>query len=73
MDSEAITLEIVRIRNRLDELDQGLEGGSGTDVDDERQELEERLRHLRGLMSRQGSDESRNNSVAEEVRYIPPA
>lgn len=73
MDSEAITLEIVRIRNRLEEIDQQMEGASGSDVDDEKQRLEERLRDLRGLMSRQGSDEKRNGAVAEEVKYIPPA
>jgi hypothetical protein len=72
MDAEAIASEIVRIRTRLDEIDEQMEGASGADVDDEKKQLEERLRDLRGLMSRQGSDEKEHKSVAEEVRYIPP-
>lgn len=73
MDTEAITREIVRIRTRLEEMDNQADEASGPDIDDEKQQLEERLRDLRGMMSRQGSDEKHHASVAEEVRYIPPA
>ena len=73
MDTEAITIEIVRIRTRLEEIEEQTDGASGPDIEDEKQRLEERLRDLRGRMSRQGADETHHDSVAEEVRYIPPA
>lgn len=46
MDTEAIAIEIVRIRNRLAELDSGVEGEAGTDPDDERKQLHDRMRQL---------------------------
>lgn len=71
MDTEAIAREIVTIRNRLDELDSRVEGASGTDVDDERTRLEQRLLFLQGQLSGDvGLDEPGDT---ETVHYVPPA
>jgi len=50
MDTEAIALEIVTIRNRLAELDDDVEA-TDTDVDDERKQLHDRMRRLQDQLS----------------------
>lgn len=76
MDTEEIAHEIVTIRNRLDEIGSQLEGAAGTDIDDERKQLEERLRFLKGRVSEEGTDnvvEQDKPARPETVHYLPPA
>lgn len=51
MDTEAIAIEIVKIRNRLAELDGTVEGNTGTDVDDEKKQLHDRMRQLQDQLA----------------------
>jgi hypothetical protein len=76
VDTESIAREIVRIKNRLQELDGEVEGASGTDVDDERSRLEERRRHLQDQLATHGAGESRDQDdpgKPKDVQYVPPA
>lgn len=70
MDTEAIASEIVRIRNRLDEMDAQTEDASGTDVDEERSRLEKRLLLLQDRLSAHGTGEP---DMPDNVQYVPPA
>jgi len=73
MDTEAIANEIVQIRNRLDEIPHR-EGPADTDVDDERRELEDRLRFLQGKLSSDRGDAPQDEPAAPAtVHYVPPA
>ena len=72
MDTEAIASEIVYLKNRLAELD--AEGAAGTDVDDEKKELHERMRILQDTLSGNGSSvEPKTRTQADEVQFINPA
>lgn len=51
MDTEAIAIEIVKIRNRLAELDGTVEGHTGSDVDDEKKQLHDRMRQLQDQLA----------------------
>lgn len=51
MDTEAIAIEIVKIRNRLAELDGSVEGNTGTDPDDEKKQLYDRMRQLQDQLA----------------------
>lgn len=74
MDTEAIAGEIVRIRNRLDEIDKQVEGASDVDVDDERRRLGERLRFLQGKLSADGAGGEQDEPAGPgSVQYLPPA
>lgn len=76
METESIAREIVTIKNRLQELDSRVEGSGGTDVDDERKDLVDRLRHLQDLLSTHGAgDHVKQDEPAspDEVHYVPPA
>ena len=75
MNTETIAQEIVDIRARLAELDEQIEGHDGTDGDDERARLHDRLRHLQDLISGGASESSEIDSPAEpdSVHYLPPA
>lgn len=76
MDTEAIAREIVTIKNRLQELDSQVEGADGTDVDDERKELVDRMRHLQDQLSTHGAgDHAKQDDPAapDDVHYVPPA
>lgn len=76
MDTESIAREIVTVKNRLQELDSRVEGSGGTDVDDERKDLVDRLRHLQDLLSTHGAgDHVKQDEPAspDEVHYVPPA
>lgn len=76
MDTEAIAEEIVAIRNRLDEIGNQVEGSICTDVDDERNRLEERLRYLQDRLSAHGTDEivyGDDQGEPDSVQYVPPA
>jgi hypothetical protein len=71
VDTEAIASEIVYLKNRLAELD--TEGAEGTDVDDEKKELHERMRILQDSLSGNGSVEPKTHTQADEVHFINPA
>lgn len=72
MDTEAIASEIVYLKNRLAELD--VEGAAGTDVDDERKELHDRMRVLQDTLAGNGSaDEPKTQTQADKVQFINPA
>lgn len=75
MDTAAIAIEIVRIKNRIEEIDGQVAGASGTDVDDERNTLQERMRSLQDQMSARGWGDGSQDSPAQagSVQYIPPA
>lgn len=76
MDTEAITKEIIKIRNRLDELDEQVEDASGTDIDDERDMLEEKLRFRQDQLSADGTNEiveQDEPAAPKTVHYLPPA
>lgn len=76
MDTESIAREIVTIKNRLQELDGHVEVGDGTDVDDERKGLVDRMRHLQDLLSTHGAgDHVKQDEPAspDDVHYVPPA
>lgn len=76
MDTESIAREIVTIKNRLHELDSQVEGADGTDVDDERKELVDRMRHLQDLLATHGAgDHVKQDEPAspDDVHYVPPA
>lgn len=57
MDTESVAREIVNIKNRLQELDQHVEGATDTDIDDERKTLVDRMRHLQDQLSAHGAGE----------------
>lgn len=72
MDTEAIALEIVKLKNRIAELD--IEGAAGSDVDDEKDELHERMRILQDQLSGSGpDDEPKHQTEADKVQFINPA
>lgn len=75
MDTEEIATEIVRIRRRLAELNDQVEGHNDTDSDDERAQLHDRLRHLQDVMSGHAAGNEENDSPArpDSVHYVPPA
>jgi ABC-type phosphate transport system auxiliary subunit len=71
MDTEAIAIEIVRIRNRISEIDEELEGSAGTDADDEKKHLHERMRRLQDQLAGKGSpDDDRGES--DKMQFIAP-
>lgn len=71
MDTEAIASEIVAIRRRLEEIEQGDE----TDVEEERTRLAERLGYLQSRLSSRSSEKADQDEPAEpgDVQYLPPA
>ncbi len=71
MDTEAVASEIVAIRRRLEEIEQGDE----TDVEDERTRLAERLGYLQSRLSSRSSEKADQDEPAEpgDVQYLPPA
>lgn len=72
MDTEAIALEIIELKNRIAALD--VEGASGTDVDDEKHELHERMRILQDQLSGRGiEDEPKHETEADKIQFINPA
>lgn len=71
IDTEAIASEIVSIRGRLEEMDREMEGAST--ADDERRQLEERLRFLQGELSSKGDHAPHDDPGADAVHYVPPA
>lgn len=75
MDTEEIASEIVRIRQRLAEFDDQVEGHADTDSDDERRRLRDRLRHLQDVMSGHAAGNKDQDSPAQpnSVHYVPPA
>lgn len=76
MDTESIAREIVTIKNRLQELDSQVEGADDTDVDDEREELGDRMRHLQDLFSTHGSgDHVKQDEPGspDDNQYVRPA
>ena len=76
MDTEAIAKEIVRIKNRLGELEEQVGGAGDTDVDDERKELRDRMRHLQDRLSTPGTGkhvDQDDPGTPENVHYVPPA
>ncbi|HSM46163.1 MAG TPA: hypothetical protein VK969_14205 [Acidimicrobiia bacterium] len=75
MDTEEIATEIVRIRRRLAELDDRVEGHHDNDSDDERTRLHDRLRHLQDVMSSHAGRNQQQDSPAQpdSVHYVPPA
>ena len=74
MDTESIAREIVTIKNRLQELDESVEGAAGTDVDDERKTLVDRMRHLQDQLSGHGADErGKHDAPATPDHYVKPA
>ena len=74
MDTEAIATEIVSIRSRLREIEGQVEGSTDTDVDDERTELLDRMRHLQSVLSGHGAGGERDvPGPADTVQYVPPA
>lgn len=73
MDTEAITKEIIKIRNRLEEIDEQVEDASG--AGDERDRLEERLRFLQDQLSAVGTNEIVDQdepAAPKTVHYLPP-
>lgn len=75
MDTEAIASEIVSIRNRIDEIGTQVEGDADTDVDDERRQLEERLRFLQEQLADGPTDSAEQDEPGGPgtVHYVPPA
>jgi hypothetical protein len=76
MDTETIAKEIVRIKNRLGELEEQVEGAGDTDVDDERKELRNRMRHLQDQLATRGTGkhvDQDDPGSPENVHYVPPA
>jgi hypothetical protein len=72
MDTEAIALEIVELKNRIAALE--VEGNEGTDVDDEKNELHERMRILQDQLSGRGpKDEPKHETEADRIQFIAPA
>lgn len=72
MDTEAIALEIVELKNRIAKLE--IEGAAGADVDDEKDELHERMRILQDQLSGRGPDEEpKHQTEADKVQFINPA
>ncbi len=71
MDTEAVASEIVAIRRRLEEIEQGDE----TDVEEERTRLAERLGYLQSRLSSRSSEKADQDEPAEpgDVQYLPPA
>ncbi len=71
MDTEAIASEIVAIRNRLEEIEQGDE----TEAEEERARLAERLGFLQSRLSGRSSEKTNQDDPAEpgDVQYLPPA
>ena len=76
MDTESIAREIVTIKNRLQELDEQVEGASDTDIDDERKTLVDRMRHLQDQLSGHGAGEHGKQDAPAEpqgANYVKPA
>ncbi|MFP3883406.1 MAG: hypothetical protein ACLFRT_04905 [Actinomycetota bacterium] len=71
MDTEAITSEIVAIRNRLEEIEQSDETGA----EEERTRLAERLSFLQSRLAGPSSEKGAQDKPAEpdDVQYLPPA
>lgn len=65
MDTEAIASEIVTLKNRIAELDEGSV--------EERQKLHERLRSLQDRLSDRTPVDRGPGSGPNEVQYIPPS
>lgn len=75
MDTEAIASEIVSIRRRLAEIDNGSVGdGSIVAADDEQTPLRERLRELQDSLSDPGAPGQQDQPAESRTyRYVPPA
>jgi hypothetical protein len=74
VDTESIAREIVTIKNRLQELDEHVEGASDTDIDDERKTLLDRMRHLQDQLSGHGAGEHGKHDApasSDEVHVKP--
>jgi hypothetical protein len=76
VDTESIAREIVTIKNRLQELDEHVEGASDTDVDDERKTLVDRMRHLQDQLSAHGAGERGKHDTPaspKDLQNVRPA
>jgi len=74
MDTEAVATEIVMIRQRLAEFDTDPEGGTGTDSDDEKKRLHDRMRQLQDQLSGSGTPGAQDSpSEIDTVQYVPPS
>jgi hypothetical protein len=74
MDTEAIATEIVMIRQRLDEIDADPEVAAGTDTDDEKKRLHDRMRQLQDQLSGPGAAGAQDSpSQPDTVEYVPPS
>jgi hypothetical protein len=76
VDTESIAREIVQIKNRLQELDEHVEGSSETDIDDERKTLVDRMRHLQDQLSGHGAAENGKHDAPaspQGANYVKPA
>lgn len=72
MDTEALAKEIVRIKNRLQEI----EDQQGDTEVEERKSLEQRLRSLQGQLSagtKDRSDDPDEPAGRRNIHYLPPA
>lgn len=69
MDTKAIASEIVSIKNRLGEIEDLDEHDDN--VEEERRELVDRLRHLQNMLS--GQAPTRGRQEPDSVQYVPPA
>jgi len=76
VDTESVAREIVNIKNRLQELDEHVEGASDTDGDDERKTLVDRMRHLQDQLSARGAGEHGKHDTPaspENLQNVRPA
>jgi hypothetical protein len=74
MDTQAVATEIVTIRRRLAEIDDDVEGAGGTDADDERKRLHDRMRQLQDQLSGSGTSGSQDSPAEPDtVQYVPPS
>jgi len=65
LDTEAIASEIVNLKNRIAELDEGSV--------EEKQKLHERLRSLQDRLSDRTPVDREPGPGSNEVQYIPPS
>lgn len=72
MDVDAMTYEIIAIRNRLDELDAHPENATAANVEDERKELYTRMRHLQDELTDPAEGERERTRPPGETHPVPP-
>lgn len=70
MDVDAMTYEIIAIKNRLDELDTRPE--QSTEVEDERRELYTRMRHLQDELTGPAEGERERTHPPGDTHPVPP-